>query len=384
MADDTLPDRAPGSYIPYGARPYYLPEPLPPEAEIEVDRDLREALEGAIYELGRLEGVSEETTNTTTNPIVYTSLVRREAVESVLIEGAKIELEDLFRHETLDNVEVTKDVQEGLNYESAVIEGAGRVDQTGAITIELLDELHGQLLQGTRHDGETIGAFRRQPVHLPPPETLADPFIPPAPGRITELMDDLIEYVQTGGPYHKLLDVGIVHYQFETIHPYSDGNGRLGRLLITLQLIEQGYLSKPYLYPSAYFNEHKVEYVTRMRAVSEEGAWEPWLRFFVDGIRRQAADAVERTDELRALRRTYEAKYGHEKTAADRLAMRLFQHPYVTTNEVAEFLDVTSQTARNAITELEAQDVLEETTGKQRYQEFKAVDIFEILTRSFE
>lgn len=381
MVGADLPERAPGSYVPYGERPYYLPEPLPPETEIGVDSDLRDALESAIYELGRLEGVSEETD---TNPIVYTSLVRREAVESVLIEGAQIELEDLFRPDTLDGVEVTKDVQEGLNYESAVIEGANRLDHTGEITIDMLNDLHLQLLRGTRHDGETIGAFRRQPIHLPPPETLDDPFIPPAPGQIPELMDNLMVYIKNGGPYHKLLDIGIVHYQFETIHPYSDGNGRLGRLLITLQLIDQGYLSRPYLYPSAYFNEHKVEYVTRMRAVSEDGAWKPWLQFFVDGICQQAADAVERTEELRVLRREYEASYGHEKTAADRLAMRLFQHPYVTTNEVADLLDVTQQTARNAITELEEQGILEETTGKQRYQEFKAVDIFEILTRSFE
>lgn len=381
MVDADLPDRAPGSYVPYGAKPYYLPDSLPPETGIEVDSDLRETLEGAIYELGRLEGVSEETD---TNPIVYTSLVRREAVESVLIEGAQIELEDLFRPDTLDGVEVTKDVQEGLNYESAVIEGADRVDRAGEITVDLLDDLHLQLLQGTRHDGEAIGAYRRHPVHLPPPETLAEPFIPPAPDQIPELMDNLVGYIETGGPYHKLLDAGIIHYQFETIHPYSDGNGRLGRLLITLQLIDQGYLSRPYLYPSAYFNEHKVEYVKRMRAVSEEGAWEPWLKFFVDGIRQQAADAVKRTEDLRVLRREYEATYGHEKTATDRLAMRLFQHPYLTTAEVADLLDVTKQTARNAITELEEQGILQETTGKQRYQEFKAVDIFEILTRSFD
>lgn len=381
MAGSTLPDRAPGTYIPYGEKPYYLPDTLPPERELAIDSKLRETLEHAIYELGRLEGQSEETN---TNPIVYTSLVRREAVESVLIEGAEIEIQDLFRPDRLDGVEVTKDVQEGLNYERAVLNGAQRVSETERISIGLLDELHQQLVAGTRHEGETIGEFRTHPVHIPPPETLADPFIPPAPDEIPDLMDDLVDYIRDGGPYHKLLDIGIVHYQFETIHPYSDGNGRLGRLLITLQLIDQGYLSRPYLYPSAYFNEHKVEYVTRMRAVSEEGAWESWLQFFVDGIRQQAADAVARTDELRTLRREYEMNYGHEKTAADRLAMRLFQHPYVTSNEVAEFLDVSPQTARNAINELEAEGILEETTGKQRYQEFKAVDIFDILTRSFE
>jgi Fic family protein len=197
-------------------------------------------------------------------------------------------------------------------------------------------------------------------------------------------LEDLVAYIGDSGDYHDLVALGIVHYQFETIHPFGDGNGRLGRLLITLQLIQQGYLSEPHLYPSAYFNEHKLEYVTKMRAVSEEGAWEPWLQFFVDGIRQQAADAVTRTDELGSLRNEYEARYGHEKTATDRLAMRLFQYSHLTTNEVVELLDVSHQTARNAIQDLEDEGVLQETTGKGRYQEFKAVDIFDILTRSFE
>lgn len=197
-------------------------------------------------------------------------------------------------------------------------------------------------------------------------------------------MQNLERYINRGGEYHDLVDFGIVHYQFETIHPFGDGNGRLGRVLITLQLILQGFLTKPFLYPSAHFNEHKIAYVRRMRAVSEEGAWEPWLEFFVEWIRQQAAAAVTRTEQLRDVRREYERDYGHEKTATDRLAMRLFRQPHVTTADVRDLLDVSHQTARTAITELEAAGVLEETNGKERYQEYKAVDIFEILTSSFE
>ena len=381
MSTDELPDSAPGQYVPYGRRPYYLPNPLPPVAEIELGSEFQATLQDAIYQLGRLEGISEETN---ASPMVYTSLVRREAVESVLIEGADIELEDMFRPEDIDYGETTKDVREGLNYEAAVRKGSERVAETGQITLELLKTLHETLLDGVRDDGDSPGEFRRHPVHIPPPEPHKKPFVPPIPGEVPGLMENLETYIERDGPYHDLIDLGIVHYQFETIHPFGDGNGRLGRVLITLQLIQQGYLTKPYLYPSAYFNEHKIDYVTKMRAVSEEGAWEPWLQFFVDGIRQQAADAVTRTDELRALRREYEREYGHEKTATDRLAMRLFQYPYLTTSEVTDLLDVSHQTARNAIGELESQGILEETTGKDRYQEFKAIDIFDILTRSFE
>ena len=381
MPTDELPERAPGKYVPSGQRSYYLPDELPPAREIQVSGEFQETLEDAIYQLGRLEGISEETD---ASPIVYTSLVRREAVESVLIEGADLELEDLFRPEDIDRGETTKDVREGVNYETAVRGGARRVAAGGEITLDLIEDLHATLMEGVRDEGAVIGACRTGHVHIPPPESHLPPFIPPGPSHVPDLMANLVSYVADGGPYHDLLDLGIVHYQLETIHPFGDGNGRLGRLLITLQLIQQGYLSEPYLYPSAYFNEHKIEYVNRMRAVSEEGDWEPWLHFFVDGIRQQAADAVTRTDRLRNLRREYEMKYGHEKTATDRLAMRLFQNPYVTTKEVEGFLDVTHQTARNAIQALEDEGVLQETTGKERYQEFKAVDIFDILTQSFE
>jgi len=380
MHTEDLPESAPGRYVPYGDRPYYLPEMLPPTPEIDLGQEFQTTLQDAIYQLGRLEGISEETD---ASPIVYTSLVRREAVESVLIEGADIEIEDLFRPDDIEYGETTKDIREGINYETAVREGSTQVAKTGQVTLKLLRELHEILLDGVRDDGDLPGEYRHRPVHIPPPEAHREPFIPPAPDRFPDLMGNLEAYIERGGPYHDLVKLGIVHYQFETIHPFSDGNGRLGRLLITLQLIKQGYLTEPYLYPSAYFNEHKIEYVTKMRAVSEEGAWEPWLQFFVDGIRQQAADAVTRTDELRDLRREYEREYGHEKTATDRLAMRLFQYPYLTTNEVVDLLDVSHQTARNAIQELESQGVLAETTGKERYQEFKAVDVFDILTRSF-
>ena len=381
MQRDDLPSDAPGRYVPYGRVAYYHPDDLPPDLDLDFGAEFQNTLQKTLYQLGQLNGIGAESS---VSPVVYTSLVRREAVESVLVEGADLDFEDMFHPEKVDSGETTKDVQEALNYERAIREGAQRVTETSEITLELLKELHSILLDGVRDEAEHLGEFRQNPVHIPPPETYGTPFVPPAPGRINGLMQNLERYVNRGGEYHDLVDLGIVHYQFETIHPFGDGNGRLGRVLITLQLILEGYLNDPFLYPSAYFNEHKIEYVTRMRAVSEEGAWEPWLRFFVEGICQQAADAVTRTERLRELRREYEREYGHEKTATDRLAMRLFEQPYVTTAEVAELLDVSHQTARNAITELEAAGVLEETTGKERYQEFRAVNIFEILTESFE
>ncbi|WP_424005669.1 Fic family protein (plasmid) [Haloarcula salina] len=382
MERKTLPDDAPGEYIPYGRRPYYRPDPLPPARDFEFDADFQQLLQDTIYQLGRLEGIGDETD---TNPLLYTTMVRREAVESVVLEGADVELEDVFRSEGLnDGGTVRKDVQEALNYEQTITEGANRLSEGDEITLTLLQDLHEVLMEDVRGHCEYPGQFRAKPMNLPAASSFQEPFVPPAPDNILELMTNLVEYCNATSEYHDLVQFGLVHYQFETIHPFEDGNGRLGRILITLQLIQNGYLTKPYLYPSAYFNRNKIEYADRMRTVSETGAWGPWLRFFIEGLRSQAAEAVERTNELRTLRREYERTYGHEKTAADRLAMRLFKQPYVTSTDVAAMLDVTQQTARNAIKELQAQDVLTETTGKKRYQEFKAVDIFEILDQPLE
>jgi Fic family protein len=382
MPSNSLPETAPGEYRSFGDGAYYIPDELPPETEIEISSDIRDAIENAMLQLGRLGGIGEETD---TSPLLYTTMVRREAVESVLIEGADLNIEELFRPgEIAGDGTTEKDVQEALNYEAAIRAGAEEVSETGSISIDLLHRLHRMLLEGARDEATYIGEFRHSPIHIPPPSRAEERFIPPAAHEVPRLMENLEQYIESGGEYHSLVDNGIVHYQFETIHPYGDGNGRLGRVLITLQLIRDRYLDRPLLYPSAYFNEHKVEYVRRMRAVSEEGAWEPWLEFFIEGIGQQAEHAFERTGELRELRREYEREYGNEKTATDRLAMRLFEQPYVDAATVAEMLDVTDQTARNALSELAASGVLEETTGKQRYREYKAVDIFEILSQPVE
>jgi len=182
------------------------------------------------------------------------------------------------------------------------------------------------------------------------------------------------------GEYHSLVDLAITHYQLETIHPCSDGNGRLGRILIVLQLHKAGYLSEPYLYPSAYFNRNKQEYVETMRAVSEEGQWRDWIAFFIKGIEEQAKDSYERTFELLELRREYEAQYPNQKTS-HKLARELFELPYFTADNITDRFDVSRQTAYNAIEELESDGIVIEVTGKQRNREYKAIDVFDILER---
>lgn len=290
-----------------------------------------------------------------------------------------MDIDDVYRYETLEldadsEPELTRDVREVLNYEAAIEQGVKAVDSGEGITVELIRSLHETLLSGVRSETDVIGDFRETPVHL-------GSFVPPEPTSVEGHVDALLSYIRAGGAYHDLIDVALVHYQFETIHPFGDGNGRLGRILVTLQLYDCGLLSAPNLYLSEYFNRNKDTYVEKMREVSRNGAWEAWLTFFVRGVMIQAREAYDRSLELRDLQQEYEETYGGSNRADARLAQKLFHNPYIVPTDVVEMLDVTGPTAYRAINTLETEDVLEEVTGKERNKEYRATDIFEILER---
>lgn len=387
MRDMEIEEMAPGELISYGRESYYRPEPLPPSDDLKLDSDFYDLLADAAFWLGKLSGISLELDFP---PVLYTSLLRKEAMESAEIEGADVDYNALYSLEThnLDESEDehstepmsepgTKDTQEVLNYEQAVENGIKALNSGEKISVSLLHDLHETLLTDVpddRVDTDTIGAYKAIPNHL-------GNFLPPVPGEVDGLMDALVTYYQTGGSYHTLVDIALFHYQFETIHPYGDGNGRLGRLLITLQLYDNDLLERPNLYLSEYFNRNKATYVDRMEAVRSHGNWEDWVSFFVTGIAQQAKESVDRTLALDELRRRYEDKYGGVQYAKNRLACSLFEQPYVTTKTVSERLDIERSTAYRAIANLEDEGVLEEVTGKKRNQEYRAKEIFEILER---
>lgn len=386
MRDVEFQDTAPGKLVPYGREHYYRPDPLPPSSGLAVGDDFYGVLADATFWLGKLSGVSLELDFP---PVLYTSLLRKEAMESAEIEGADVDYNALYSLETrsrdqteggrstepITGTSGTKDTQEVLNYERAVEEGIAALESGGELTVDLLHDLHETLLTDVpddRVDTETIGAYKTTPNHL-------GDFLPPAPSEVDGLMDALLTYYRTGGSFHPLVDIALFHYQFETIHPYGDGNGRLGRLLIALQLYDTGLLEQPNLYLSEYFNRNKAAYVDRMNAVRTHGDWEAWLSFFLTGIAQQAEESVDRTLALDSLRRRYENEYGGVQYAKNRLACTLFEQPYVTTNTVADMLDIERSTAYRAIDELVAEGVLEEVTGKQRNKEYRAKEIFAIL-----
>lgn len=382
MRTQDLPSEAPGHYRESHPHPYYIPEKVPVSSPIEIDDELTATISDATFELGRIDGISP---TVDFSPVLYTSLLRLEAVETAEIEGADVDMDEVYAYHTRgksgDTGSVSRDLQEVLNAEQALRDGFDAIKSGESISVALLKSLHETLLEGVRNEGEIVGEWRDRDVHIPSPHRRQSPFVPPPASTVPELMDSLEAYIQMGGEYHPLVDMAITHYQFETIHPCSDGNGRLGRILIVLQLLEAGYLSDPYLYPSAYFNRNKQEYVEKLRAVSEKGNWRDWIAFFIDGIEEQARDSYERTFELIELRREYETQYSDQKTS-HKLVRNLFEVPYFTANDITEQFNVSRQTAYNAIEEVEAEGLIVEVTGQQRNREYKAVDIFDILERA--
>ncbi|WP_336135406.1 Fic family protein [Natronomonas amylolytica] len=384
MQKSELAETAPGKLISYGRESYYKPDPLPPSRDLELETEFYETVADATFWLGKLCGVSLELDFP---PVLYTSLLRKEAMESAEIEGADVDYNAVYSRETrrldestgavgtISNKTGTKDTQEVLNYERAVTEGIETLDAGNEITTTLLHELHETLLTGVpddRVDTDTIGAYKSTPNHI-------GDFLPPIPSVVDGLMDALMTYYRTGGSYHALVDLALFHYQFETIHPYGDGNGRLGRLLITLQLYDAGYLERPNLYLSEYFNRNKAAYIDRLQAVRTDGDWEAWLSFFIEGVAKQAEESVTRTIALDELRRRYDDEYGGVSYTKNRLACTLFEQPYVTTQTVADRFDVERSTAYRAISKLVDEDILEEVTGKKRNKEYRAKEIFDIL-----
>ena len=380
MTKKELPARAPGTYVSYHPHPYYSPEPLPVEPTLEITNQTYGEATDTAYQIGRVDGISS---TVDFSAVLYTSLIRIEAVESARIEGADVAYQDVEAYHTQNpngemDATIEKDLREALNYESALTYGLNRVANGDPITVALIKELHSKLLEGVRNDGDVVGDFRDHMVHLASPRSSQRPFVPPTPDSLNELMRSLESYIQTGGEYHPLIDAAIIHYFFETVHPFSDGNGRLGRLLIILYLASEGYLESPYIYPSAYFNRRKVEYVERMRAVSEDGAWGSWLTFFLEGLRSQAETSYRRTHQLRELQERYETEYSGT-THTDKFARQLLKYPYFTGPDLVDYLDVSRRTAYKIVDELESDGIIEEVTGKERGKEYKAVDVFEIL-----
>ena len=363
----------PGAYVrqPEGFNAF-LPKALPPDPPLRIDAELQALLSHADQALGRLDGAVQILPNPDLFVLMF---VRREAVLSSQIEGTQSSLRDLLRAEAnIHDPDRPADVAEVVNYVGALDLGI-RALASGRLSASLMRALHRRLLTGVRGSDLHPGEFRSDVVWIGPADaSLRDAtYVPPPPDAVPRCILDLERFlVESTLP--AVIKVGLMHAQFETIHPFFDGNGRVGRQLIVLSLCEQGILHKPVLYLSHYLKAHRTEYYGRLQAVRDDGAWEEWLKFLVAGV---AAVAVESTRTARAIvalreeiREDLLTHLGRAAASALRLSERLFDTPIVGVKQASEFLGIGYAAANRLIERMVERSILVEVTGNARNRRF--------------
>ena len=367
----------PGRIEPHNGLPCYNPASLPPE--LELTSEILDAYGDALYALGQLSTLHDHIDN---ENLLLAPFVVREAAMSSQIEGTAVTVSDIILHEPDDDPERAaaseRDIREAYNYVEAIQMGFDRLEQAESIDRTLLCELHESLLLDVCGEDKRPGTIRDTPVIIGPnqnPE--AAQFIPAHPTHVSMLLDQLIAYNRMDN-YPPLIDIVLSHYQFETIHPFRDGNGRLGRLLIMLQLYDAGLLDEPYLYLSAYFNRNRSEYFDKLLRVSRDGAWDEWVRFALTAIRDQAHDAYECGQELLDLRGTYLEQYEDYPAVRD-VVTHLFEEPYLQASRAQEATGRSKKAVYNAIDMLSDDRIIDEITGKERGRVYRAPEILAIV-----
>jgi Fic family protein len=355
----------------------FVPNPLPPT--LEVDTALVRALSDADRALGELAGLGRAIPNP---HLLVGPFMRREAVLSSRIEGTQADIADLYAYEAGAMHTPGSDAREVLNYVRALNYGLGRLADL-PIGLRLLKELHAHLMEGVRGEKATPGEFRRVQNYIGKPGCTvgtAD-FVPPPPSQMFNALEDLEAYLHTPDANPPLVRLAFVHYQFEAIHPFLDGNGRIGRLLVTLLLVLWDLLPLPLLYLSAYFEEHRDAYYDLLLAVSEKSAWGGWVEFFLRGVEEQAHDAIARAKRLQDLQREWRERLQQARMTGLVLGIAdaLFDSVALAPNEVAERFGVSHQAAMAALRRLEAMGIVRETTGRKRDRLYNAPDILKAL-----
>jgi len=358
----------------------YVPNPLEPLLDLDVH--LVRKLAEAERSLGELAGVAR----TLPNPhLLIGPFLRREAVLSSRIEGTRASLSDLlfFEAAQLREKEVP-DVREVSNYVTAMEYGLRRLSEL-PISLRLIREIHEKLMAGVRGEHKTPGEFRRSQNWIGPSGcTLLDAtYVPPPVPEMKEALDSLEKYLHTRSKYPSLIRLALIHYQFEAIHPFLDGNGRVGRLLTTLLLCAEGLLPQPLLYLSAYFERHREKYYDFLLAVSRRGNWNQWVLFFLDAVATQSGDAIQRSDQLLALWQKYRERMQVARASALLLQLvdELFAYPVITNRIISEKLSITPRSAQMNIEKLISSEILQEATGKQRNRVYVVPGIISIIDR---
>jgi len=355
----------------------FVPAPLPPDPAVRIDAEMARILSEADQALGRLDGIA----TILPNPDLFVSMyVRQEAVLSSQIEGTQSTLEDVLQFE-IDSKgrEFPKDIREVVNYVAAMNYGLERL-KTLPLSLRLIREIHGKLLEGVRGSERTPGEFRTSQNWIGPAGcSLSNAtFVPPPVHEMQQALDNMERFLHDES-FPLLIQCGLAHAQFETIHPFLDGNGRVGRLLVTFLLCQKRALARPLLYLSHYLKEHRAEYYDRLTAIRKDDDWEGWLKFFVRGVYEVSREATETARRILALRE------GHRRVLSEKLAQEklgatphdflfleyLFEQPIVTIRMVEERLNCAFVTANKAVERFVRLGLVEEMTGFQRNRRFR-------------
>ncbi|MBC8350372.1 MAG: Fic family protein [Planctomycetes bacterium] len=352
----------------------FIPAPLPPDHPVDMDQETLKLLSDADRALGRLDGV----TSVLPNPDLFVAMyVRHEAVLSSQIEGTQSTLEDVLEFEAdAKGREHPRDVEEVVNYVKALNHGLHRLGDL-PLSLRLIREIHAKLLEGVRGQERTPGEFRRSQNWISPQGcTLATAtFVPPPVHEMQTALGDLEKFLHETAELPVLVHCGLAHAQFETIHPFLDGNGRVGRLLITFLLCQRGILHHPLLYLSLYLKAHRAEYYDRLMAVRTDGNWEGWIKFFLKGVFQVSQSATETARAILQMREDHRQAIADNMGGRAALGLRLldalYEQPIISVAFAEKRLECAYVTANKIIDQLAGLELLCETTGGQRNRRFR-------------
>lgn len=358
----------------------FIPERLPPKPPVKIEGELQNLLSNADMSLARLDGLGHFLPNSSLFIAMY---VKKEALLSSQIEGTQASLEDLFEFESGEKPDNISNVAEVVNYIKALNFGIERLKEF-PMSLRLIKEIHEVLMEGVRGSEKIPGEFKKSQNWIGPPGcTLKDArFVPPPPHEAEAAMGELELYMHQPLQFPVLVNCALIHYLFETIHPFLDGNGRLGRLLITCYLHWQGVMDKPLIYLSYYFKKNRQEYYDRLNMVRESGDFEQWITFFLKGVVITADSAVDTARQIMELQ-TMHRNLLWQKKLSSPLAVgileKLFFTPYISVNDVARDFSISYQAASNLVSHLERIYILREITGRKRDKRYVYSDYLHIL-----
>jgi Fic family protein len=363
----------------------FIPAPLPPDPALRLTGELPSLLSAADRALGRLDGSVLTLPNADLFVFMY---VRKEAVLSSQIEGTQSSLQDLLAAEAqLLDRGVPRDVDEVVNYVRAMHHGLARLPEL-PVSARLIREIHATLMDGVRGGHLTPGELRTSQNWIGPAGCTLNTatFVPPPHHKVPEALSELERFLHTLDAMPPLVKIALAHVQFETIHPFLDGNGRVGRLLITFLLTERGVLHKPVLYLSHYFKQHRQEYYERLQAVRDRGAWEEWLAFFLRGVIAVAQEASETARRILLLREAHRAaitdRFGRAAGNGHKVLESLYDRPIVGVSDVRALTGTTYAAANTLVSRLVEIGVLSEMTGYARNRRFRYAPYIELFAES--